>query len=89
MLEFNFTKILKFAPLCISNTDPNAGYAKQIENGGDDMDDDEEEMGELPPKLPMPVGKMNCSVTRYGLLYIWNGSLLVYTWVIDIYCPCP
>ena len=51
-----------------SNTDPYAGAnpgAKMTELNGDDIiDDDDEEMGELPPKLPMPVGKMNCSVTR-------------------------
>ena len=28
------------------------------------LEEDDEEMGELPPKLPMPVGKMNCSITR-------------------------
>ena len=28
------------------------------------IEDDDEDMGELPPKLPMPVGKMNCSITR-------------------------
>lgn len=33
--------------------------------GGDEDDDDEDEDGEnLPPKLPMPIGKMNCSLTR-------------------------
>ena len=31
-----------------------------VQNGMDEDDD----MDELPPKLPMPVGKMNCSVTR-------------------------
>ena len=29
-----------------------------------EMDDEDEELGDLPPKLPMPVGKMNCSITR-------------------------
>ena len=27
-------------------------------------DDEDEELGDLPPRLPMPVGKMNCSITR-------------------------
>ena len=29
-----------------------------------DVDDDDEESENLPPKLPMPIGKMNCSLTR-------------------------
>ena len=30
----------------------------------DVVDDDDEESENLPPKLPMPIGKMNCSLTR-------------------------
>lgn len=30
----------------------------------EDLDEDDDDMGEMPPKLPMPVGKMNCSLTR-------------------------
>ena len=53
-----------------SSTDTSAGVSanagvKIVENGDELIDDDDEEMGELPPKLPMPVGKMNCSVTRW------------------------
>lgn len=41
-----------------------SSFAKENAIGDDLVDDDDEEMGDLPPKLPMPVGKMNCSVTR-------------------------
>jgi hypothetical protein len=30
----------------------------------DDVNDEDEETENLPPKLPMPIGKMNCSLTR-------------------------
>ena len=30
----------------------------------DEIDDDDDDAENLPPKLPMPIGKMNCSMTR-------------------------
>ena len=50
--------ILPKAPPTNNSVPPSGGF----QNGGDDVTEDEQD--ELPPKLPMPVGKMNCSVTR-------------------------
>ena len=46
----------------ITNNNPSSLSNGASAGGGfEEFDDD---MDELPPKLPMPVGKMNCSVTR-------------------------
>ncbi len=37
---------------------------KNAADNADEADDFDEDMGEMPPRLPIPVGKMNCSVTR-------------------------
>jgi len=47
-------------------SDVNDNDVNNVEDDTNDVDDDDDDEDDenLPPKLPMPIGKMNCSLTR-------------------------
>ena len=62
--QLHKTVPLDVIPPKLQNILPRAENNSMNNGHMDSLDDDDDDIGEMPPKLPMPVGKMNCSVTR-------------------------